>query len=72
MGQGNSRGGSYVVRASGVDKGRTDERNVDFPQSASPSNSMDISRGSSIVKYIYVILHFFSQQREDRKKECNE
>lgn len=41
-----------MMRASGVDKGRTDDRNVDFPQSGSPSNNMDISRGSSILNYV--------------------
>ena len=62
-----------MERASDVDKGRTDDRNVDFPQSGSPSNSIDISRGSAIVKYIYISLTFSSHSEEkDRKKEDND
>lgn len=50
-----SMGWSYVVRDSGVDKGMTDDRNVDFPQSASPRSRIVISRGSSISRFC---LHF--------------
>ena len=37
------------MRASGEDKGRTDDRKVDFPHSESPSNRIVISRGKSVI-----------------------